>query len=86
MKIYCKRTFFDNDKLVLCKKNNIYEAYLPTDFESNLGICFWVQTELPETSNLIARDNRHPLTLKCFEKYFTTLDDIRNIKINKIIK
>ncbi len=88
MEIYCKRTLFVKDeKKVLCKKGKIYKTYQPTEFELKSGLCFWVETELEGTGNQIGdTDNWFPITLKYFEKYFSTIDDMRDIKINEILK
>lgn len=78
MKVYCKRTMFDNgEKKVLCSKGKSYDIYDPTDFEESTGICLWVHSEI---------DERIPLTTKYFNKYFTTIDDMRQNKINQILK
>ncbi len=78
MIVYCKRTMFDKgEKKVLCLKGKSYKIYDPTDFEESTGICLWVDNET---------DERIPLTLKYFNKYFTTIDDMRENKINQILK
>lgn len=88
MEIYCKRTLFIKDeKKVLCVKGKIYKAHPPTEFELNSGLCMWVETELENSGNQIGTpDNWTPLTLKVYEKYFTTIDEMRNNKINDILK
>ncbi len=88
MKIYCKRTLFEKDnKTVLCKKDKIYKTHTPTEFELKSGLCFWVETELEATGKQIGPpDNWYPITLKTFEKYFTTIDEMRNNKINEVLK
>lgn len=69
---------FDNgDKRVLCLKGKTYEIYEPTDFERSSGILLWVHSEI---------DERVPLTVKYFNKYFTTIDEMRENKINQILK
>lgn len=78
MVIYCKRTMFEtNEKTVLCSKGKTYKIYGPTDFEESSGICFWVDSEI---------DERVPLTNKVFDKYFSTIQDMRNNKINDLLK
>lgn len=94
MEIYCKRTLFIKDeKKVLCVKGKIYKTHPPTEFELESGLCLWVETELENTGNqigsgtfAIAPDNWSPLTLKLYKKYFTTIDEMRDIKINEILK
>jgi hypothetical protein len=69
---------FDNgEKRVLCLKGKTYEIYEPTDFEGSSGILLWVHSEI---------DERVPLTVKYFNKYFTTIDEMRENKINQILK
>jgi hypothetical protein len=78
VEIYCKRTFFDlKDKEVLCKKGKIYQTFPPSEFESESGVCFWISTEIEE---------KIPLTLKTFKKYFLSIDEMRDNKINEILK
>lgn len=87
MRVYCNRTFFDGEKKLLCKKGKIYKTHSPTEFEHKSGICFWVETELSPTGNQIGPPgNWYPLTLKVYEKYFSTIDDMRDSKINEILK
>ncbi len=76
MEIYCKRTFFNKKEGdVICVRGQKYLASPSTEFEFESGIIFWVQTE----------SEKIPLTHKIFEKYFTTLEDMRNIKINDLL-
>ena len=78
MVIYCKRTMFNNDeKIVVCAKGKIYQTIPSSDFEAKTGICFWVESEIGENV---------PLTLKLYDKYFTTIDEMRDNKINEILK
>jgi hypothetical protein len=88
VEIYCKRTLFVKDeKYVLCVKGKIYNSQPPTEFELESGLCLWVENELEPSGNQIgAPDNWTPLTLKTYEKYFTTIDEMRNNKINSILK
>ncbi len=78
VKVYCKRTMFvANEKLVICSKGKLYQVFEPTDFELSSGICFWVKGELEE---------KVPLTNKYFDKYFCTIEEMRNNKINNILE
>ena len=98
MEIYCKRTLFaKDDKVVYCKKGKIYKTQAPTTFELKSGLCLWVEIELITTGRFSCytghskrqtptSGNWYPLTLKIFEKYFTTIDEMRNNKIDEIIK
>jgi len=88
VEIYCRRTLFVKDeKKVLCKKGKVYKTHQPTDFESNSGLFIWVENEIKPSFNQIGPpDNWTPLTFKIYEKYFTTIDEMRDIKINEILK
>lgn len=79
MEIYCKRTLFNpDDNSVICAKGKIYQTRPSTEFEYETGLIFWVIVD--DFSENV------PLTLKLFEKYFTTIKEMRNIKINEILK
>lgn len=69
--------FNKDENLVICAKGKIYETIDSTEFELSCGICFWVKTEINENV---------PVTLKIFERYFSTINEMRNIKINDILK
>jgi len=69
--------FNTDEKIVICSKGKIYKTHPPTDFEDQCGVCLWVESDLPE---------RVPITVKIFNKFFTTLDEIRDIKLNEILK
>jgi hypothetical protein len=69
--------FDTNEKKVLCAKGKLYKTFEPSDFEAKSGICLWVDGEL---------DEKIPLTLKMFDKYFTTIGEMRDNKINEILK
>jgi hypothetical protein len=69
--------FVNGEKKVLCSKGKSYQVSDPTDFEESSGILLWVDSEI---------DERVPLTLKYFNKYFTTIDEMRENKINQILK
>jgi hypothetical protein len=68
---------FDDEKKVICSKGKIYKYYQPTDFEDQCGICLWIESEI---------NTKVPITVKIFDKFFTTLDEMRNNKINEILK
>lgn len=68
--------FSNDNKDVICTKGKIYQTIPSSDFESKTGICFWIKNELGENI---------PLTLKLFDKFFTTIDEMRNFKINQIL-
>jgi hypothetical protein len=69
--------FNKDENLVICAKGKIYETIPSTEFELTSGICFWIKTEINESV---------PLTLKLFDRYFTTITEMRNMKINEILK
>lgn len=78
MNIYCKRTMFTTDsKDLLCAKGKFYKTFEPSDFESKTGICLWVNSEVEE---------KIPLTIKNYNKYFMTISEMRNNKINQILR
>lgn len=68
--------FNTDDNSVICAKGKMYQTVESSDFEAKTGICFWVKTEI---------DSDVPLTIKLFDKYFTTIDEMRNNKINEIL-
>ena len=69
--------FNPDDNSVICAKGTIYQTYTSSEFESKTGLVFWVSSE---------NEERIPLTLKLYDKYFTTIDEMRNNKINEILK
>ena len=75
--------FNKDENLVICAKGKIYETIPSTEFELTSGICFWVKTEIDESDSLYGPV---PLTLKIFDRYFTTITEMRNMKINEILK
>jgi len=68
---------FGDEKKVICSKGKIYKSYQPTDFEDQCGICLWIVSEI---------NTKVPITAKVFDKFFTTLDEMRDTKINEILK
>jgi hypothetical protein len=79
IKVYCKRTLFIHDeKIAAFSKGEIYETLDPEEYESKSGIFIWIMSNQYE--------DHVPMTKKNFLKYFTTIDDMRNTKINKILK
>lgn len=69
--------FDPDDNSVICTKGKFYETHMSTEFELKSGLIFWVSSE---------NDEKIPLTLKIFNKYFTTINEMRNNKINEILK
>ena len=76
MEVYCKRTMFD-EKKVICSKGKIYKSHQPTDFEDQCGVCLWIESEI---------NTKVPITVKVFNKFFTTLGEMRDTKLNEILK
>jgi len=73
-----ERTMFNpDDNSVICAKGKIYQTVPSSEFEAKTGLVFWVSSEIEENI---------PLTLKLYDKYFTTIDEMRNNKINEILK
>ncbi len=68
---------FDDEKKVICSKGKIYKSYQPTDFEDQCGICLWIESEI---------NQKVPVTVKVFDKFFTTLGEMRDTKLNEILK
>lgn len=68
--------FNPDDNSVICAKGKIYQTVSSSEFEAKTGLVFWVFSEIEENT---------PLTLKLYDKYFTTIDEMRNMKINEIL-
>ena len=82
MKVYCKRTKFnqvDVDKkgYVKWKKDCWYDFEKPHGYESNYVYGY-------VTNNSI--DYKESLSKSDFDKYFYTMEDLRELRINKILK
>lgn len=69
--------FNPDDNSVICAKGKIYQTHMATEFEIKTGLVFWTSSET---------EDKIPLTLKLYDKYFTTIDEMRNNKINEILK
>lgn len=68
--------FDPDDNSVMCAKGKIYQTTPPSEFEYKSGLILWSQSESGE---------KIPLTMNIFDKYFTTIDEMRNSKINEIL-
>lgn len=66
-----------SESQVICSKDKLYQVFEPTEFELSSGICLWVVCEL---------DENVPLTNKYFNKYFCTIEEMRNKKINNVLE
>jgi hypothetical protein len=69
--------FNPDDNSVICAKGKIYQTIPSSEFEYENGLIFWVDCE---------ESLRTPLTLKIYEKHFSTIDEMRDIKINEILR
>lgn len=76
MRIFCKRTFFEDDNIYYIK-NKIYEMSEPKDYEEGFGV---YKKVISEKNELV------PLSKKTFDKYFCTIQDNRDGKITQILK
>ena len=90
MKVYCKRTYFEKNTnafpvngkqhgqdFVKWGWGKIYECHEPNDFEK------------PATYLIIESEVKkswYPISEKNFHKYFETLEEYRNKKIEQILK
>ena len=82
MKVYCKRTKFnqvDVDKkgYVKWEKDCWYDFEKPHGYESNYVFGY-------VTNN--SSDYKESLSKSDFDKYFYTMEDLRELRINKILK
>ena len=68
--------FDPDDNSVICSKGKIYKTSPSTEFEYESGLIFWVYSEI--SKNI-------PLTLKIYEKYFTSINEMRDSKINEVL-
>jgi len=69
--------FNPDDNSVICVKGKIYETHPGSEFELKTGLVLWVYSDVEEEI---------PLTIKLFYKYFMTIDEMRNNKINEILE
>lgn len=85
MKVYCKRTKFnqvDVDKkgYVKWKKDCWYEFKKPKDYESNYIFGY------VSNNSTLYKDYKESISKTDFDKYFYTMEDLRDLRINKILK
>ena len=76
MKVYCKRTYFNDDDSVRWSRNTYYEFIIPDKYPIIVGIYYYIK-------DAIGAD--HPITKQNFDKYFIDIDELRNNKINEIL-
>lgn len=85
MKVLCKRTYMERIKVVSedkfrCRwgRDKYYDAYSPNEFESNVGIYYILESDV--------KSRTYPLKKIEFDKYFIDIDEIRNDRIEQILK
>ena len=90
MKVYCKRTYLDTNQnffkirgkgygesYAKWEKDKYYSIRLPHEIEIEMGILYYIQTEVENSYS--------PIKKKVFDKYFTDIDELRNNKIEQIL-
>ena len=96
MKVYCKRTLFKKnnnfypvngkeygDDYVEWERGKFYNFRIPEDYErasfpGSPGIYYYIETEVEGVSS--------PIKEKEFRKHFMDVDELRNEKIENILK
>jgi hypothetical protein len=97
LKVYCKRTVFRKnnnaypingkdygENYVEWERGKFYNFRIPDDYERGgnsemfSGIYYYIETEVEGVSS--------PIKEKEFRKYFMDVDELRNDKINEILK
>ena len=84
MRVYCKRTKFNqgeqaDKEYVKWKKDFWYEFEKPHGYESNYIFGYIKVKDNDEIS-------RSSISKPDFDKYFYTMEDLRELRINKILK
>jgi len=78
LKALCKRTFFYDNELKWIREN-YYETMIPSDYESENGVYIYVKFgENPKSY--------YPLNKSRYDKHFVGIDEIRNEKIENVLK
>ena len=99
MKVYCKRTCFErNDNVfpingkeygqdfVKWGWGKIYECHEPKDYEKPATYLIIESEVIFEEITSPNKKSWYPISEKNFHKYFETLDENRNKKIEQILK
>lgn len=73
MKVYCKRTVFDDDYKIKWEKDSWYS------FEKPLGSTL-------ESEYLYGYVDDKPISIKNFKRFFWTQQELREIRIQEILK
>lgn len=96
MKVYCKRTFFRKntnyfqvngkeygEEFVVWEKGKWYDSKLPEDYESNVGVYRLINSDQRLVNGYEVYD---PINKKEFNKYFIDQPELRNEKIDQVLK
>jgi len=95
LKIFCKRTYFETntnffeingkgygEKYIKWQKNHLYEVRPATNFEMELGIIYYAETERNDMGQTVWS----PIIQKTLDKYFHNIETLRDQKINQILQ
>lgn len=96
MKVYCKRTFFRTntnyfpvngkeygEDFVVWERGKWYDSKEPEDYEKKIGVYRLIISEHHSIGGFQLWD---PINKKEFSKYFTDQPELRNEKIDQILK
>mgnify|MGYP000920845379 CR=1 FL=1 len=75
--VVCRRTYFDKYDKAIFIKNKIYKTENAHDFSISFGVFIQVIDELGELN---------PISKQTFDKHFSKIEDVRNEKIEKLLK
>lgn len=78
MKVYCKRTVFDDDSKIKWEKGSWYEFEKPHGYESNYIFGYIEVKDNYEITSSISKSD--------FNKYFYTQKELREIRIQEVLK
>ena len=91
MKVYCKRTYLTQntntyqilgksygESYAVWEKGKFYQFRQPKDYEKEVGVYYLIESERESFWN--------PIKEKEFRKYFIDVDELRQNKINEILK
>ena len=96
MKVYCKRTLFIKntnaftvkgvsygEEFAIWEKGKYYDARIPEDYEKEVGVYYNIKSEKGLVNGYSIWD---PITEKNFRKHFIDVDELREYKLEKILK
>lgn len=79
MKVYCKRTVFDDDSKIKWEKGSWYKFEKPHGYESNYIFGYIeVKDNYEISTSSISKSD--------FNKYFYTQKELREIRIQEVLK